>query len=144
MREIEEVRRKYNGFIHDAEMTFQQNLELIQTKISKVLKNLMLAEAFRLMVTDPTKSIAPALRQGTRHPVIFQEPFFLFFRKQNKINGLVTGLLHRILCIRDMMHGLVLRLIILYLGLLSRTSYGSWELSTACSCIFDLVSAGQR
>lgn len=131
MREIEEVRRKYNGFIHDAETTFQQNLELIQTKISKVFKNLMLAEAFRLMVTDPTKSMAPALRQGTRHPVIFQEPFFLFFRKQNKINGLVTGLLHRIVYTghdETYGHGLVFRFIILYLGLLSRSFL--WILGT--------------
>ncbi|RWR81523.1 helicase protein MOM1-like protein isoform X1 [Cinnamomum micranthum f. kanehirae] len=65
-REIEEVRRKYKGFIHDAEMMIQKNLEVTQKNISKVCKNSKLAEGFRLMLIDAAKSRAPALRQGMR------------------------------------------------------------------------------
>eukprot|EP00268_Persea_americana_P019408 TRINITY_DN1994_c0_g2_i1.p1 TRINITY_DN1994_c0_g2~~TRINITY_DN1994_c0_g2_i1.p1 ORF type:complete len:1166 (-),score=268.22 TRINITY_DN1994_c0_g2_i1:185-3682(-) len=65
-REIEEVRRKYKGFIHDAEMMIQKNLEVTQKNISKVCKNSKLAEVFRLMLIDAAKSRAPALRQGMR------------------------------------------------------------------------------
>ncbi|XP_077252881.1 uncharacterized protein LOC143892273 [Tasmannia lanceolata] len=59
-REIEEVHRKYNGLIQDAESRFVQRQKILETNLNKACLNRILAEAFKYKFTDPR----PAARKG--------------------------------------------------------------------------------
>ncbi|XP_077226776.1 uncharacterized protein LOC143860127 [Tasmannia lanceolata] len=59
-REIEEVRRKYNGLIQDREVMLVQRHKMIDTNLEKFQLNWMLAESFKYKFCNAT----PAARQG--------------------------------------------------------------------------------
>ncbi|XP_058101680.1 uncharacterized protein LOC131245918 [Magnolia sinica] len=70
-REIEEVCRKYGGLIQNSETACLRQQKALETWISKVNLNLMLAEALKLKFADATNPGCTPPRQGT--PTVRQQ-----------------------------------------------------------------------
>lgn len=58
-KEMEEIHRKYNKLNHDADTALAQKKKSIDTNISKILMNRMLAEVFRFKCSETTRAAGP-------------------------------------------------------------------------------------
>ncbi|KAI3875495.1 hypothetical protein MKX03_031350 [Papaver bracteatum] len=67
-KEMEEIHRKYSKLNHDADTALAQKKKSIDTNISKVLMNRMLAEVFRFKCSETTRAAGPLGSQPGGHP----------------------------------------------------------------------------
>ncbi|XP_026415327.1 helicase protein MOM1-like isoform X2 [Papaver somniferum] len=82
-KEMEEIHRKYNKLNHDADTALAQKKKSIDTNISKILMNRMLAEVFRFKCSETTRAAGPLGSQPGGHQGPLQNHQLFHSSQQN-------------------------------------------------------------